>query len=441
MQRLLTIITVAVLLWARPTGASAQDGDAKAIIQKALQAQGGVDKLTSPDGSYRKIKGVFYSDNFKFTGESWNETGNRLKIVLRGADDNDPQLRILVQNGAAGWNGYNGFVWAFDEPMKKRMAKSAYADKVTGLVSLTRDKGYTLTILPASTVKGTMAVGVKVRHANQNDVDLYFDKTRGLLIKSAYHVVDFNTNQDTFQEVYYSNFQVCDPMAADLQTLQSQKQATDHAALLKFLQDRIPTRQESEQIAISIDKLGDVKFATRQKASTELQKWGSKAAAQLRKLLTHDDREVARRAEQLLDTLAKGSEPALTAAVLRVLALRHPEDTVEAFLSYLPWACDETAAREVLNALVVINEAAPKPHPVLLATLMGADAVKRNAAAAVLGKDGGAFLKQPGRRLLIKGLVFAQHVTIYRDGKLYLEYDSYDQQFYNRFDDSLFGRP
>jgi hypothetical protein len=440
MQRLPTI-TIAVLLLARPCAALAQDEGAKAIIQKALQAQGGIDKVTTPAGSYRKIKGVFYSDNFKFTGESWNQTGNRLKIVLHGADDNDPQLRIIVQNGASGWNGYNGFVWPFDEPMKKSLAKSAYVDKVTGLVSLLRDKGYTLTVLPASNVKGTMAAGVKVRFANQNDVELYFDKTRGLLVKSAYHVVDINTNQDKFQEVYYSNFQLCDPLAAELQTLQGHKQAADHAALLKFLHDRIPAKEDSDQIALSIAKLGDVKFATRQKASAELQKWGSKAAAQLRKLLTHEDPEVVRRAEQLLDTLAKGSEPALTTAVLRVLALRHPEGTVEALLGYLPWACDETVAREVLSALVVITEAAPKPHPVLVAALKDTDAVKRNAAAAVLGKDGGDFLKQPGRRLFIDGLVFAQHVTIFRDGKLYLEYDSYDHQFYNRFDESLFGRP
>jgi hypothetical protein len=323
MQRLVTAITVLVVGLASAPAAPAQNSDARAIIEKAVQAQGGTEKLTRADAVHRKIKGVFVSDNFKFTGETWSDKDNRLKILLRGDDDGNPELRLLVQNGADGWNSYNGIVWPFDEAMKKRMEKSAHADKVVGLISLLRDQGYTLTVLGDSTVKNTEVVGVKVQFAKQNDVALYFDKATGLLIKAAYRTTDVNTNQEMFQEVYYSDFHKHDP---GVETLQAHKQATDNAALLKFLRERIPTKAEREQIAHLIGKLGDVKFAIRQKATVELQKLGYKAAPQLRQASASSDLEVVRRAEQLLETLAKGQEMGLTTAVVRVLAGRHPPE-------------------------------------------------------------------------------------------------------------------
>jgi hypothetical protein len=436
----LAAASAALLLATAPAPAPAQGTDARAIIQKAVDAQGGFDKMTRAQGSYARVKGVFASDNFKFIGETWSDTGKRFKNVLCNQDDNDFQIYTLVCDGAKSWHGYNGAARLLETQKRQRLEKSNYTSKVTGLVSLLRDKGYTLTVTGDAVVKDAKTVVVKVQSPGQYDVLLYFNKASGLLVKSTYRLVDFSTGQEAVQEVYYGDIKAYDLVGADLRTLQNLKQSADGDALLTLLRARIPTRAERERMTELAEKLGDVKFAVREKVSAELEKFGVKAAALLRQLALSEDLEVSRRAEHLLERVTKG-EAALLTAALRVLAARRPAGTVEVLLAYRPWACDDTVARGVLNALDAVNEAAGAPHPTLLAALKDGDTKKREAAAAVLGKDGSAYLQEPWRRLYLDGLLLPHHLTIYRDGKLHLDYEVFEFQFYNRLDDSVFASP
>jgi hypothetical protein len=454
MHGLVILGTVAVLSVRTPT-AAAQESEARGIVEKAVQAVGGIDKHARSNGSYYKIKGVFPSDDplfhFTFVCEAWSDGGSRFKNVMCGQDDHLGEIYTLVRNGANSWHSPSGHVQQLDEVKRKRLEKLAHPSKVCGLVTLLRDKGYTLTVVGDSTVKGAKVVGIKVQCPNYHDTFLYFDKNSGLLVKSAYRMADFSTGQEVLQEVFYSDYRALNPIALELRTLEARKQSADGAALLALLRARIPTGTECEEIARLVAKLGHVKFASRQKAMTELQRFGAKAAAQLREAAKSDDPEVARRAEQLLEALAKGQESAgqqtsgpeapLVIAALRVLAMRRPAEAVETILAYLPWACDDLVGREALNALDALNEAEGKPHPALLEALKDPDALKRSAAAAVLGKDGGAYHKQPWRRLFIEGMVLAHHLTTYRDGKLYVDYEVTEYHLFNRFDDSVFARP
>ena len=60
---------------------------------------------------------------------------------------------------------------------------------------------------------------------------------------------------------------------------------------------------------------------------------------------------------------------------------------------------------------------------------------------AALGRDGGAFEKQPGRRLLLSGIKHPMKVIGYRDGKKILEWEVTELQYFNKLDDSVFARP
>jgi hypothetical protein len=73
--------------------------------------------------------------------------------------------------------------------------------------------------------------------------------------------------------------------------------------------------------------------------------------------------------------------------------------------------------------------------------LVGQDPKRYFAAAAVLGKDGGTFAKQPWRPLLIDGVLLSRGCSLYRDGKLHMDLESVEVHYYNRLDDSVFARP
>jgi hypothetical protein len=432
-------LALVTLLLLSPS-ATAQENAARAVIDKAIQAQGGLDTLVKAEAGYRKLKGVFKTDNFHFTGESYSDDGNRLKITLRGTDSAG-EVRMLVMVGTKGWSSFNGSIFEFDAKQQARMRRASHADKVAGLVALVREPGFNLTVLGDSMVAESAAVGVKVQVAGMPDMQLWFDKGTGLLVKTRYPVIDADNEQEVMQEVYYSKFELFDPAAQPLQELQTAKADVTGPGLLKFLSDRIPDKEERIKIQLLIAELGRTSYAAREKASAGLQKLGAKAAAYLRLALKSDDGEVVRRAEKLLEQVASSHELAWLAAVVRLLAVRRPPGTAEALLAYYPWACDDAADRETLFALTSLVEVDAKAKGVVETALGDADLKKRAAAEMVLGKDGGKFLKQPGRRVVLEGIRFARVARIFRSGQLHFEMETFDHQFYNRFDDSLFARP
>lgn len=419
-----------------PSRAHAQAAEPRALIEKAIQAQGGADNLARVTASYRKVKGVFLNDPWTFTGDNYSDN-TRVKITLRG----DAELRVLAMDGDNGWMSFNGAVFPFDEKTRQRMVRSAYTDKVAGLTALVRDKTFTLSVVGDVKVKETPAVAVKVQYPNMPDVQLFFDKANGLLIKTAYRTVDAGSDMEVFQEVYYSHFERFDPAQEPLKAAQALKLDVDPAALLRRLAQAIPDAKERQQIELLLPELGRASFSARQKATAALQKFGAKAAAQLRAATKNEDGEVVRRCEQLLEQIAASGEPAVITAIVRLLAARRPPGTAEALLAYYPWACDTATAREALMALASVADLDMVGRKTVSTALDADNPLVREAASMALGKDGGAFLKQAGRRVVVEGVIFARQLKIMRDGRPYLDMETYDNVYYNRFDPAIFARP
>ena len=441
MSRLVPVLAGAMFPGLLVFGQTGPSTDPLAVIEKSVQAQGGMGNLLRATAGYRKVKGVFHSDNFKFTGESYSDASNRVKITLRGGDANFPEVRVMViEDDGSGWASYDGAVFDFDAKLQKRMRKGSYADKVSGLVSLLRDKGYSLQFAGETKVKDAFAASVKVRYAGMPEITLYFDKVTRMLIKTAYIMEDLDTGKEFLQEVYYSQFEEFNPEADSLKTLAEAKQAVETPSLLAFLKARIPTKETLKEIDLLIIELGRSAFSAREKASAALAKIGPVAAGPLRLAAKSPDLEVARRADQLLQKLAP-TDSFLATAVVRVLAARKPDGAVEALAEYLPSAIDETVVKEVKFALVSLIEGNDKARRVVEAMVKDDNPQRQAAAKAILGEDEGKFLKEPGRRVVVHNLRMARHAEVFRDGVPYFEMETFHHTFYNGFDNALFKRP
>jgi hypothetical protein len=441
MRSFLSPVVAGALVLGLGGRAYAQAPEPKALIDKAIKAQGGLEKLGRSVASHRKSKGAFLTDGFTFTGESFSEPGNRRRIFLQGKVKDAPATRLLVLDGKKGWINYDGATFDLDAAFLDRLEKSVYADRVCGLVTLVKDKGYTLSGLGESQVKGRPAFGVRVQSEGKPDVLLYFDKESGLLVKSSNRVMDVNLNREVNQEVYYFDYRVFDPGAADEQSLRAAKVGSDGPSLLDFLRKRIPAEGDQVKIKDLVIKLGNRSFSVRQKATAELKQMGLKAAPLLRQAARDGDAEMARRAAQCLQELVGGPDQALTAAVARLIALRRPAGAAEVLLDYFPWAPDEAVAREVQGALAEIADAADKQDPVLVRAQKDRDPQRRAAAVAALGQDGGAYRKQGWRRVFVEGVRVSTRSALYRDGEHFMDLETTEAHFYNRLDDSLFTRP
>jgi hypothetical protein len=431
----------AILVLGSVASAQTQETDARAVIEKAVKAMGGLEKLAMKAASHRKSKGTFHTDGYTFTGESFSQPGGKRRINLRGNVRDTHQTRTLVmESDSKGWISYDGATYDLDPAFLDRIKKSAYADKVCGLVTLLQDKGYTLTLLGETQVKGTATLGVKVQAEGKPDVSLYFDKATGLLLKSANRVTEPNTDKEVLQEVYYSDYRLYDPALADEQMLHDAKVGVTVPALLAFLRKQSPDAKEQLEIKDLVAKLGHKSFSVRQKATVALQAIGARAAPLLRLAARDKDLEMSRRAEQLLEKIGRNAEQALSAAVVRLLAARRPAGAAEALLDYFPWAPDDAVAREVQGALVTLA-ADPREKAALEKALASRDGQRRAAATAALGKDGGKFLEQPWRRLPVSGVRLPMRSALYREGQHFMDLETTEVHFYNRLDDSLFTRP
>src|SRR6516162_2565606 len=90
---------------------------------------------------------------------------------------------------------------------------------------------------------------------------------------------------------------------SDEQTLKQARIATDGPGLLDFFRARIPDRADAKKIKQLITQLGDESFEKREEASRALVALGPRARDALRVAAKDADLEIARRAEDCLQTI------------------------------------------------------------------------------------------------------------------------------------------
>jgi hypothetical protein len=192
--------------WLALAGAASVRADAptepRAVIDKAIKALGGAEKLAKFKADTRTDKGTYYGTGagLPYTGKYAHVYPDKLRMDIEN-------IFLIVVNGDQGWVAANG---ATDDLTKDQLAEQKdqlYAEWVAMLVPL-KDKAFTLTALGEVKVADRPAVGVKVSRQGRRDVRLFFDKETGLLVKRDYKVnaADMDGKEVT-QEVLLSDYQ------------------------------------------------------------------------------------------------------------------------------------------------------------------------------------------------------------------------------------------
>jgi hypothetical protein len=275
------------------------------------------------------------------------------------------------------------------------------------------------------------------------DVSLFFDKRTGLLVKYAVRVPAPSLKREVLEELVFGDYREVDPGAQDERALKAAGLATDGPALLKYLRGSAPDPKRVEKVKALIGRLGDDAFAVRQKAVEDLVAIGQPAVPLLHEAARDKDAEVARLAKDSLERIDRQGGEATAVAAVRLVALKRPPEAAEVLLAYLP-AADEAAAGEVQAALAMLAEKDGKAGAALVKALDDEDPLRRRAAERALGRDGGKFLNQPGRRLFLRGLKMPMKTGWYKDGKMLSEseiVEVVEVEYFNRFEDEVFARP
>ncbi len=200
---------IALALFAFAGAAAADTPDPKAVITKAIEAQGlkddgkllnlswraldslsvgGIKKAYTVDFYFRAPDGLRFDMFFRFMGQRIKYTG--------------------VVNGDEVWEAVE--VGNVPEPSDKKKEYSknkVYELSVVSLKSLNHDKAFKLSSVVGKKVGDKPTVGVLVERKDKPIVTLYFDQKTKLLVKSETNVMDEDQGwKEVLQETYYDEY-------------------------------------------------------------------------------------------------------------------------------------------------------------------------------------------------------------------------------------------
>lgn len=193
--------------WAAPAFAD-DAADARAVIDKAIKATGGADKLEKHTGVTFKLKGTFYGmgAGIPYTGDFAVQLPDKQKVTIEGEVAGQKFTFLMIVNKDKGWRQImGGNVDELSKDQLEEQQTDLYASLVATLVPLIKDKEYKLSTIGEEKVNGKPAIGICVQRKGRSEVAMYFDKETNLLVKQEYQTKD-ESGQEKRQENIISDY-------------------------------------------------------------------------------------------------------------------------------------------------------------------------------------------------------------------------------------------
>jgi hypothetical protein len=174
--------------------------DARAIVAKGIKAAGGEEKLTKFNAQTFKETGTYYGmgDGLPYTGKYAVQWPHQFRMEIEN-------VFIIVLNGDKGWMQMNGETREMTADELKVQQDEHFAGRIMQLTPL-KDKQFKLSTVGESKINDRPAVGVRVSVEKRKDVNLYFDKESGLLVKGEHRAYSDEQKKEVNQEIFFNEY-------------------------------------------------------------------------------------------------------------------------------------------------------------------------------------------------------------------------------------------
>ncbi|QJW92743.1 hypothetical protein [Frigoriglobus tundricola] len=181
--------------------------DARALVEKAVKAHGGQEKLDKLPAITVKFKGTFHGmgDGIPMTGEVTTQGPDQQRIDIEVEAGGQKIPILIVVDGDKGWSKIAKDTNELGKDELGEAKEQAYAGWVATLAPL-KGKQFKLATVGEIMIEKRPALGVKVSSKGHRDVDLYFDKETGLLVKSESRVKEEGSGQEVTEESFPSEY-------------------------------------------------------------------------------------------------------------------------------------------------------------------------------------------------------------------------------------------
>jgi acetyl esterase/lipase len=209
MRSLLLIALLIAVSQIRSAHVAAQDP--KAVIEKAILAMGGEERVNKLKVVRAKAKGsVNLGAEVPFTWVITWQSPNQYKMEAELSVAAKPVTLVQAFDGSKGWAGASGVTKAVDGQKLKELKAQMHLRRILMLTPLLTDKAYELSPADDEQISDKPAAKVKVSSTGERDVILAFDKETGLLTKVDRFVLDNATMQEVPQEDFLSQYKDVD---------------------------------------------------------------------------------------------------------------------------------------------------------------------------------------------------------------------------------------
>ena len=187
--------------------AAAARQKAMEIIERAIKAQGGDERIAKMQTMARRLKAkVFLPDGKEVPFQLDNvwQMPDRYRSTLTMSINNLPIVRTLIINGDKGWIDINGYAKELTPREMQEFKDQIYAERMCQLAPLRRTDCKFMILDEIKIARRTIQ-GINIERPGHRDVNLYFDKATGLLVKME-HVIMGANGLEASQEVYFAGY-------------------------------------------------------------------------------------------------------------------------------------------------------------------------------------------------------------------------------------------
>jgi len=208
MARLIGTTLVAVLVFGlNGVGRAADAKDATAILNKAIKALGGEEKLSKARAISWKTKGTitFGGNDNPITAHATAQGLDHFRQEAEGEFGGTQVKFVTVLAGDKAWRKFGDNSMELDKDQVANEKRNVYLTVIPITLLPLKGKEFKVEAVGEENVGGKPAAGVKATGPDGKDLRIYFDNESGLPVKLVAKVMDFQGNERT-QETTFGNY-------------------------------------------------------------------------------------------------------------------------------------------------------------------------------------------------------------------------------------------
>lgn len=208
MRRLLGAMVAALVLVAAGGSARAEgDKDVNAVLDKAIKALGGEEKLRSAKVLQWSGKGklILAGNESDFTSSTTVQGLNHFRQDFEGEFGGNKVSGVTVLAGDKGWRKFGDMTMEMDKDAVLNQKRAVYLQVIPVTILPLKEKGFKVTRAGEEQVGGKPAVALKVTPDVGKHFMIYLDKESGLPVKLVAVVVGFMGEEYT-QETTFADY-------------------------------------------------------------------------------------------------------------------------------------------------------------------------------------------------------------------------------------------